>query len=161
MSEINPTGTSLPDLGFTLIELLVVIAIIAILAAMLLPALARAREQGRQTQCLNNERQIGLAFILFADDNQDAYPATSSWDSFGGTVGKSDQFGGFTAETNRPLNRYAVNVNLFRCPSDKGDSLVPQFKTAWEMSGTSYRTHWEYNSFRIAHVTGDSATNGV
>ena len=77
MRNISSAGTRRRGRGFTLIELLVVIAIIAILAAMLLPALGSAQEQGRKTKCFNNGRQIIYACLLYANDQGGALPCGS------------------------------------------------------------------------------------
>jgi prepilin-type N-terminal cleavage/methylation domain-containing protein/prepilin-type processing-associated H-X9-DG protein len=70
--------------GFTLIELLVVVAIIAVLAAILLPALRNAKKSALRAQCVNNLRQCGVAFYLYAEDNEDYLPMPGSWPSNGG-----------------------------------------------------------------------------
>ncbi|MHB9133985.1 MAG: type II secretion system protein [Armatimonadota bacterium] len=71
--------------GFTLIELLVVIAIIAILAAILFPVFAKAREKARQTSCINNQRQIAIGFTMYVQDNEETFPpdpVSSSWATY-------------------------------------------------------------------------------
>ena len=93
--------------GFTLIELLVVIAIIAILAAILFPVFARAREKARQTSCLSNIKELGLAVHMYVQDYDEMYP-TAWWVS-------NDGMGYIWADC---LDPYTQNLQIFTCPSD-------------------------------------------
>jgi prepilin-type N-terminal cleavage/methylation domain-containing protein/prepilin-type processing-associated H-X9-DG protein len=102
-----------PRRAFTLIELLVVIAIIAILAAMLLPALSSAKQRAWTTSCTSNLHQIGLGMRMFADDNNEYYPESGAdipWNTMDPTTGKPSW--------SEQIFPYVGNTNAFNCPGN-------------------------------------------
>ncbi len=147
MSE-EPTGQSNHYVNFTLIELLVVIAIIAILAGMLLPALNKAREMAKQTQCISQQKQVSMGIILYTESNKEFYPVNcllvpggSSWSGtlpyqLEGYLGyrfpcKSPKV--FACPNIKPvdLSKYPLQFNMVSAPYASGHVPSAHFGYKW------------------------------
>jgi len=114
--------------GFTLIELLVVIAIIAILAAILFPVFAQAREKARQTSCLSNLKQIGLSTMMYVQDYDETFPPREDWGAdpnppIGPWWILVNPYIKVGVDPNNPYDQ-SKNGNFWRCPTDKNASAM-------------------------------------
>jgi prepilin-type N-terminal cleavage/methylation domain-containing protein/prepilin-type processing-associated H-X9-DG protein len=160
--------------GFTLIELLVVIAIIAILAAMLLPVLSKAKDKARSTQCMSNAKQLGLGWLMYADDNnENMAPNAPSNVPY---PGQSWVEGALSWKDNNPANTnlsyltkglfavYVVNPNVYHCPSDiytckeggnalKGGAMMERVRS-YSMNGFIEGGGWIGNKGGAANESG-------
>ena len=111
----------LSALGFTLIELLVVIGIIALLLALLFPVFVRVRENGRQSACLSSERQLGAAFLLYTQENDEVVPPIDySW------AGQ--------------IYPYVKSVGAFHCPDDATTGRPPLFPVSYGLNANMLKT---------------------
>ena len=124
--------------GFTLIELLVVIAIIAILAAILFPVFARAREKARQTACLSNLKQLGTAISMYASDNDGQMPWQQTYVQWGytGNLGMP----GWTES----IYPYVKNKQIYLCPSGPANTL----------------SHYSFNQYAMSIAYGWASVYG-
>lgn len=122
--------------GFTLIELLVVIAIIAILAAILFPVFAKAREKARQTSCASNLKQLGTSVAMYVQDYDETFPKLSNTDP---NTGVWYWF--------QVITPYVKSNKLFACPSDSGTSAtrMPADKSASD-------TNWNLTTDKVSYA---------
>jgi len=137
------------DQAFTLVELLVVIAIIAILASLLLPALGRTKDQGRNTVCVSQLRQLGLAARMYADDNNNILPTAELLPT--SPINPTNPLARICDVLGPELGKASHNTNsspVFDCPSDTEGRFAAE--------GSSYEWNIDLNGHRIDETTSET-----
>jgi prepilin-type N-terminal cleavage/methylation domain-containing protein len=150
-------NTNRPSMqGFTLIELLVVIAIISILAALLLPALSGAKQRGKGAECINNQRQMAVAYRLWANDNDDGHFPWNVDVSQGGTRGTTDW-----TDHCRVVSNELANPKLLACPTDAEKTPVQNWESLDGDKNVSYFLGLSATESRpLSILAGDRGVSG-
>lgn len=158
MQSIKHGNCNITRIYFTLIELLIVIAIIAILAAMLLPALQQARERGKSSKCVSNLKQLGMAAMLYTSDNHDYLPP-----AYGGYTANTSERGCTWASLimqycNMKYTKGLTRIGtVYHCPTDVSSVLNYH---AWDCTKLSYAVNMSMIDLAIASLDDDGKKGG-